>query len=177
MVERLDEGRRWVVFDLGRARTETIALLGRVRCRLEVLDIADDLERLNGDLEPRELQREVERLLPRERSEPVDAVLCWDVLNYLRRPALAALMDGIAGRARPGTLAHALIYYSTPQMPAEPSIFVPLADLQLANLSVPRAQRPAPRYSPEDLGRAMPRYAAERARLLRNGMQEYLFQL
>src|SRR5690606_21094020 len=100
LVERLDEGRRWVVFDLGRARTETIALLGRVRCRLEVLDIADDLERLNGDLEPRELQREVERLLPRERSEPVDAVLCWDVLNYLRRPALAALMDGIAGRAR-----------------------------------------------------------------------------
>lgn len=177
MIERLDESRRWVVFDLGRARTETIALLGQVRCRLEVLDIADDLEQLNGELDSRELQRKVEALLPRQQREAVDAVLCWDLPNYLSRAALAALMEGIAARGRAGTLAHALVYYSAPAMPVQPTVFVPLADLQLVNLGGARAERPAPRYSPEDLGRAMPRYTVERARLLRNGMQEYLFQL
>jgi hypothetical protein len=35
----------------------------------------------------------------------------------------------------------------------------------------------APRYSPEDLSRMPGHYAVDRARLLANGMQEYLFQL
>ena len=41
----------------------------------------------------------------------------------------------------------------------------------------PGRERPAPRYSPEDLARCMPRYSVERGRLLRNGMQEFLFKL
>jgi len=39
------------------------------------------------------------------------------------------------------------------------------------------AERIAPRYSPEDLGQWMPAFSVERARLLANGMQEYLFRL
>ena len=35
----------------------------------------------------------------------------------------------------------------------------------------------APRYTPEDFALCMPRYTVERARLLRNGMQEFLFRL
>jgi hypothetical protein len=42
---------------------------------------------------------------------------------------------------------------------------------------VPGRERPAPRYTPEDLARCMPRYSVERGRLLRNGMQEFLFRL
>ncbi|HEX6999010.1 MAG TPA: hypothetical protein VF322_12785 [Gammaproteobacteria bacterium] len=177
LIERLDESRRWVVFDLGRARTETIALLGRVRCRLQVVDLVDDAERLNAlAADPRELQAAVEALLPR-RGEPADAVLCWDLLNYLQRPALTAVMQAVAARGRPGMLAHALIYYSAPRMPMRPGVFVPLPDRRLVDLAPPAAERAAPRYSPEDLGRCMPRYRVERARLLRNGMQEYLLQL
>ncbi|HEY8521906.1 MAG TPA: hypothetical protein VIN61_17675 [Gammaproteobacteria bacterium] len=177
LIERLDESRRWVVFDLGRARTETIALLGRVRCRLQVVDLVDDAERLNAlAADPRELQAAVEALLPR-RGEPADAVLCWDLLNYLQRPALTAVMEAIAARGRPGMLAHALIYYAAPRMPMRPALFVPLPDRRLVDLAPPVAERAAPRYSPEDLGRCMPRYRVERARLLRNGMQEYLLQL
>ena len=36
---------------------------------------------------------------------------------------------------------------------------------------------PAPRYSPEDLGIAMGSFEIDRARLLSNGMQEFLFRL
>ena len=35
----------------------------------------------------------------------------------------------------------------------------------------------APRYSPEDLGKSMGRFIMDRARLLANGMQEFLFRL
>jgi hypothetical protein len=45
------------------------------------------------------------------------------------------------------------------------------------NVGAPQPTRNAPRYTPEDLSQCMPRYSVERARLLRNGMQEYLFRL
>jgi len=35
----------------------------------------------------------------------------------------------------------------------------------------------APRYSPEDLGKSMGGFLIDRARLLSNGMQEFLFRL
>ena len=77
----------------------------------------------------------------------------------------------------PGALAHGLVYYSTRQMPQRPGSFVPLDDQRLVNMAAPGPERPAPRYSPEDLARCMPRYTVERGRLLRNGMQEFLFRL
>ena len=38
-------------------------------------------------------------------------------------------------------------------------------------------QRDAPRYSPEDLSLCMQGYSIDRAMLLSNGMQEFLFRL
>ena len=48
---------------------------------------------------------------------------------------------------------------------------------RLVAAAPPQDERDAPRYSPADLARCMPGYTVERARLLRNGMQEYLFRL
>ena len=54
--------------------------------------------------------------------------MCWDLLNYLQRPALKALMARVAARSRPGTLVHALIAYSAPRMPARPDRYAALPD-------------------------------------------------
>ena len=62
-------------------------------------------------------------------------------------------------------------------MPERPGSFVPLDDQRLVEQGAAGPERPAPRYSPEDLARCMPRYTVERGRLLRNGMQEFLFRL
>jgi hypothetical protein len=177
IIEGLDERKRWVVLDLGAARNETIALFSRFRCRLDIADLAQDLESLSGELEPTELERRAEALLPPQRTEATDLVLCWDLLNYLDRPALAALMGRIAARAHQGTAAHGLIVYSEAQMPTQPGRYVPREDCSLLNLSNCATLRRAPRYSPEDLTLCMPGYAIERGRLLRNGMQEFLFRL
>ena len=41
LIDNLAEDRRWVVLDLGAARPQTVALLSRFRCRLEIADLAD----------------------------------------------------------------------------------------------------------------------------------------
>lgn len=176
LIERLENGGRCVVMDLGAARTETISLLGQFRCRLEIVDLAESLDELNAEEDPSRLRRRAEALLPAPRREPIDVVLCWDLLNYLQRPALAAVMDGVAARARPGTLAHALVILSTPRMPARPAGYVPLPDHRLAGHRTAGGERDAPRYTPEDLGRCLREFSVERVMLLRNGMQEYLFR-
>lgn len=176
LVESLSVEQRCVVLDLGSVRPEIVALLTPFRCRLEIADLADGLAAL--DEEPdRDLRRKiVEQMLPPPRSEPTDLVLCWDLLNYLQRPAIATLMECIAARLRPGAFAHALIVYSGTTMPAKPSQFAPLADGRLIESVTTDARRTAPRYSPEDLGRCMRGYRSESAMLLRNGMQEFLFR-
>lgn len=177
LIERFDPDRRYVVLDLGAARTQTISLLGQFRCRLDIADLDDDLERLNATAEPEELAATAEALLPRTLGEPTDVVLCWDILNYLERPALGALMARIAARAHARTIVHALIVYSQTHMSTSPGSYIPLEEGNLLETVAYPAERVAPRYSPDDLCRHMVGYSIERAMLLRNGMQEFLFHL
>jgi hypothetical protein len=177
VIQRLQSGGRWVVLDLGAAHSATIGTFGRFRCRLEIVDLADGLDSLNGETDARRMRQRAETLLPAKRSEPLDLVLCWDLINYLNQPALNAVMECVALRCKRGALAHGLIYYTAKAMPERPSTFLPVDDQHIAQQVYLGRDRPAPRYTPEDLQRCMPRYSVERGRLLRNGMQEFLFKL
>lgn len=165
------------MLDLGPARTETLALFGQFRARLDIVDLAEGLDQLDAVDEPDALRELAERLLPPHHGDGAHVVLCWDLLNYLKRPALSAVMTAVAERARRGAFAHALIAYSSSRMSARPGIFVPVDGQRLMNVAPPQPERDAPRYSPEDLANCMHGYTVERARLLRNGMQEFLFRL
>lgn len=180
LVGQLDGAGRRIVLDLGAASTPMLSLLGRSRCRVEIADLPDEggIDRLNSDLSPDGLVALAASLLPKHRSdEAVDLVLCWDLLNYLKPNAMSALMSTIAARGRPGMLAHALIVYSERSMSARPGRYVPTEDLKLLDRSSPAAMIAAPRYSPEFLGSNLGKFAIEHARLLGNGMQEFVFRL
>jgi len=177
LLERLDDGQRAIVLDLGPARTETLALFGQYRCRMEIADVPAGLDELLADQEPDELDARIETLLPAPRKDPVDLVLCWDVLNYFERPALKTLMRAIAARGQPGTLIHALIVYAASEMPARPNRYAAVDEQHLVATPVTGQIRPSPRYTPEDLALCMPDFKMVRAMLLRNGMQEFLFRL
>ncbi len=177
LVQRLDTGERCVVLDLGAARTQTVSLFGRYGCRLDIADLIDGVEQLNAEPDPECLQDRAEALLPVPHAEAADAVLCWDILNYLDRPALTALMSRVAARSRPGTLVHMLIVYAETHMPACPGHIVPQEDHSLLDVAVSRGEREAPRYTPCDLTDCLHGYALERAVLLTNGLQEMLFRL
>lgn len=177
LIEGVPENERCVVLDLGKVCPQVVTLFGGHRCRVEIAEVAQELDLLNRDLDREALQHVAEGALPAPLSEPVDLVLCWDTPNYLNREALRMLMAQVAERARPGTLAHALIYYAEPQMPVEPGHYVPDADGSLVNVAACTQLRDAPRYTPEDLRLCLPAYTIERAMLLGNGMQEFLFRL
>lgn len=176
LIDGIPDDQRWVVLDLGKVCPQVITLFGGHRCRVEIADVAQELELLDRDLEREALRHAAEGALPPRLAEPVDLVLCWDTLNYLNRDALRALMGQIADRCRPGSRVHALIYYAGRQMPAEPGHYVPMGDGSLTNMAACTQLRDAPRYSPEDLQLCLPAFTTERAMLLGNGMQEFLFR-
>lgn len=177
LIETFAEDRRWVVLDLGRARPQTIALLSRFRCRLDIADLGDTAEAWEGRGESVQCAEPALALEGIQSREPTDVVFCWDFLNYLEPAALTTLMASIAARCRSGALVHALIVYSDRQMQQSPGQFAPIDEGRLLNLSTAKPERTAPRYSHEDLRLCMPGYATERVRLLANGMEEYLFRL
>ena len=180
LVESFDETQRHVALDLGAASTELLAWLGRSRCRVEIADLAyfGGIERLNAAEPGPELAEVAESVLPGLRlDDPIDLVFCWDLPNYLSLDALSTLMCAIERRARPGAIVHALIFYAGRDMPERPGRFVPTEHGELLDLSEPGMPVEAPRYSPEELGKSMRPFEIDRARLLGNGMQEFLFQL
>jgi len=177
LMERINDGGRWVVLDLGAARSRTVALLSQYHCRLDVADLIDDVDGLNAEADPAGLRHAAERMLPSPRAEATDAVLCWDILNYLKPPALNALMSRVAARGRPGTFVHALMVYSEPHMAARPGQFGLLEDHGLIDTAYSRREREAQRYTLSELTDHLPGYSIERAMLLTNGMQEILLRL
>lgn len=166
-----------VVLDLGPAQSGIIALFNRFACRLQIADLAEDLDALNGEIEPERLAAAARAGLPVPGQAPVDLVLCWDLVNYLSREAFGALMDCVAERARPGARVHMLVVYSASRMPSRPCRYAPLGDQGLRRIPQSSDERNAPRYTPEDLARCMSRYRPERGKLLKGGMQEFVFSL
>lgn len=165
------------MLDLGPAQSGVVAYLNEFRCRLDIADLAEELDALNAPLEPAEHRNVAEAALPAPGPDPTDFVLCWDLVNYLSRDAFTVLMDCIADRARPGTVVHMLVVYSASHMPLRPSRYAPLRDQRLRREPRSAEQRPAPRYSLEDLAECMSRYRSERAKLLQGGMQEFIFNV
>ena len=183
LVQNLGRGGRRIILDLGPARSGTVAFCNRFRCRLDIADLPRDFDSLTRVDGPVEFGRCVDALLPGAHAERADTVLCWDLLNYLERPLLAALMDRVAARARPGTLVHALNVYSAACMPRQPGTWHAVFDAdagggaRLVSVSVGPVDREAPRYTPDDLRRCLPAFRLERGVMLSNGMQEFLFRL
>ena len=182
LVEQLDGAGRRHILDLGAASTPMLSLLGRSRCRVEIADLASDdgIARMNvEETSGEELAAMAESLLPAHHGDDdaLDLVFCWDLPNYLKPKPLSALMNAIAARARRGALIHALIVYSERTMPERPGRFVPTDDVMLVNRGAAAKEIPASRYSPDDLRRIMGGFSIDRAMLLANGMQEFLFRL
>lgn len=177
LIGSLDEEQRRIILDFGTARPQTLSLLDGFRVRLDIANLVEEIEGLNGLDDPEVLAERADAALSVCDDEPLDIVLAWDFLNYLDRKALSALMSRVAGRCRPGARIHALIVYSERTMQPKPGQFAPIDAGHLQNLSAVKRNRDAPRYSAEDLTRSMPGSRVERVMLLSNGMQEYVLKL
>lgn len=97
--------RRPVLIDLGPAVGPNVAFFGeRLACKIIVEDLFADIERAAGGGGTAAL---VDRWRERfaGRAATADGVLCWDVFDYLDRPAAETLARGVAQALRPGGVA------------------------------------------------------------------------
>lgn len=179
LVDGLQPAARPAVLDLGPPLAGNLKFFTALECRLRVADlhrslVAEPLEARR----PEAMAALFERLLPLEPDERFDALLAWDVFDYLRVDQVTALMTRLEPRLARG--AHVLVLVSTrPQIPRSPARY---RILDRENLQAERTvrdgalelMRPGPCYRQSDLKHMMPGLSVRRCYLMRNGIQEYL---
>lgn len=173
LVAALRPGSR--VLDLGPSVSANVKFLVALSCRLRIADLVRALaaEPIEGR-RPEAMDALLERLLPIAPDERFDAVLAWDVFDYLRPDQVSSVVARLTPACPPETLA--LVLASTQRtIPATPLRHRILDREHLAADGPRERTRASPRYGQAELQRLMPGFAVRRAFLLRSGMQEFLF--
>jgi len=130
--------------------------------------------RQDGEDEETGLAGHFGQLLAFPEETRFDAVLIWDLINYLERREVAALARQLARFCHTGALLFAQISILK-QIPAEPLRFRILDREHLAYETRTAAVRPCPRYAPAELNELLRGFRLDRSFLMRHGTQEYLF--
>ena len=177
MVESLRERGAATVLDLGGASGGTVLLFAGCRCRLVFADLLSESGGKAAGFAPDAIAARVSEVVSSGAGgRPVDAVLFWNLVNYLEPAALTALMQRLTPQLSRGALLHLLVEYTATRIPDPAPRLVPLSPDEL-RVDVPGpGTRPSPGYTPGDVQRFMGTLWAEKTVLLGNGMQEFLFR-
>lgn len=171
------DGERRVVLDLGDPHTDTVEYFSGFRVRLGIASLFPALVALDAEQDETRLQADLETLLPEGLVSGSQLVLAWDVLNYLRPRAISAFMSRLADLLPRGAQVHGFVAYGVKLLPETPRALVVCPDGWLRMLPADGdATREAPGRASGELQRLMPDFRVERAILLGDGMQEYLFR-
>lgn len=91
------------VLDLGPAIGPNITFLGdRIGCKIHVKDLYADLERHAQQDALAEFPEYLQACFRDYDAETIDAVLCWDIFDYLAPPAAEVLTGTLIQALRPG---------------------------------------------------------------------------
>jgi hypothetical protein len=174
LLDSLHPEPRHAVLDLGPPLAGNIKLLSGLGCRVRIADLhrslgAEPVE----SRQPDAMAALLERLLPLLPDERFDALLAWDVLDYLRPDQVSSLMARLTPACRPGALA--LVMVSTRRQIAARPAHYRIVDRESLDCDGPlQPTRPCPLYTQLDLAHLMPGFSVRRSYLLRSGIQEYL---
>lgn len=171
----LERVRQPRVLDLGSAVGPNLDYFAQRSTRLQVVSLFSALEDHPGGPARREQAPDqvFRNLLPDPSSGRFDAVLLWDLFNYLSRSQMHALGAQLAELCRPGGQALAMVS-NRPQIPEAP-IHFRIADAQTLVYSTDSARlRANPRWPPGEVQKALSAFDVERSFLLRHGIQEFL---
>jgi hypothetical protein len=163
------------VLDLGPSVSANVKLLSGLSCRLRIADLVRSLARESVESRrPEAMGTLLEKLLPFAPDERFDALLAWDVFDYLRPDQVASLMARLTPACPPEALA--LVLVSTQRtIPAAPLRYRILDREHLSADGAREPTRASPRHGQAELQRLMPGFSVRRAFLLRSGVQEFLF--
>ena len=166
---------RHTVLDLGPPLAGNIKFLSALSCRVRIADLhrslcAESVENRRAEA----MGATFERMLPLAPDERFDALLAWDVFDYMRPDQVSSLMARLTPACSPEALV--LVFASTRgRIPAAPLRYRILDRQSLAGDGPLQPERASPRYGQPDLRRMMPGFSVRHSVLLRSGIQEYLF--
>ncbi len=168
------EDPKYSILDLARASGNHIEFFSRFRCRYHIGDVLEAMSSwpVPGEDTP---VVDMETLLPLHRSGELDLVLAWDGLNYLHPELLPLFSRHLAERCKPGAWLHAFVY-SRGDMPGRPLRFDILSRDSMRYSGGGKDRVAAPCPPQRVLESRMPGFRVLQSRLLRNGLQEYVFQ-
>ena len=169
--------RRSEVLDLGSPCGPNIDYLSQYGGVLHIGDLpralADD-PGMSGPEEERDVRSAVERVLAYEDGLRFDAVIVWDLFDYLDAPTVRAIMDRIGRYCRTGTLLY-LMTSNGETIPDEPGRFMIVDERHIRFRPTGTGTRRGMKHSPRGLERIMPGFHLQHSFLLGNEMQDYLF--
>ncbi len=164
-----------VVLDLGPVVGSNVSFLGEhLGCRLRVEDLYADIERHARDNKVDALP---DFLAARFAFEPesLDAVLCWDVLDYLEKPAAAVLARQIAGWVKPGGVVLCFFATSADPKPVYTRYVITDAD-HLQHRTSPAAHGKRTVFLNRDIERLFPGLGVTESFLLLSKTREVLLR-
>jgi hypothetical protein len=161
--------------DLGPVVGANVAFLGeRVGCKIHVEDLYADLDRhaQQGALErfPEFLGRRFP--LP---AESIDAVLCWDVFDYLDPPAASVLAGELMRLLRPAGALLAFFGTSGPRAPRYTKYIIEDEE-HLRYRAYATASSPPRPLQNREIVRLFERLEVSDSVLLKSGVREMLFR-
>jgi SAM-dependent methyltransferase len=164
-----------VLLDLGPVVGSNVSFFGeQLGCKIFVEDIFADLDRhvRNGTVE--DLPAFIRKRFPHEAAS-VDGVLCWDIMDYLDRPAAQALAEELTRVLRPeGAL---LGFFGTAQ-PRETRYtkYIVLDDVNLKHRPYQAARGRQAILLNRDILRLFSGLRVSDSFLLQNNLREILFR-
>lgn len=167
------------VLDLGMAVGDNVRYFGEDPCRLEIVGLSEGLPirvpvEEDEDREQREAEA-LEALLPDLPPRSQHGALCWDVLDYLTRPQIAALGRWLARVLALDAVA-LLSLHTGETMPPAPGRYVIQGALSLARVDADGQWVRCPRLTQGDLKRLWPDFEVLRSYLLRSEAQEFVLR-
>ena len=174
VLSSLDKNNKNNILDLGTMNQNNVSFFSSYNCKLFVEHIAPSLQAINdgSDID--------DYLLNYGEQTQFDAILAWDIFNYLDLPQLARLISRIKKNCKADTLLHTVMY--TGESIAEvPRQFGLWADKSLQISHSPNEPRDYPQYNTFDLLSHLPQFVAQDTWLNTEGMLpgtvEYTFRL
>lgn len=161
---KLSQGASCAVLDLGPASQQNLEFLSGFCSEVYVADLFES---------SRSQSLTVKEALPEIRHS-LDAILAWDLLDYLSEEQTEVLVRRIVPHCKSGTLLFAMISFVA-RIPARPRAFRILDSSTLLYDTSNVTFRRSPRHHEPKLLQRLAGFEVEASFVLRSGVREYLF--
>ena len=177
VADRIAAHHRSTILDLGPPSRANVDYLSQFSCVLHIGDIfravADDPE-MSEPEEERDFDALVRRLVEFGDDIRFDAVLAWDVFDYIDTATSKAIMGRVGNHCRTGTLLY-LITSNGETIPDKPGRLTILDERHLRFERMGAGTREGMKHSPRGLERILAGFRLQHSFLLGHQMQDYVF--